>query len=147
MCMFALFSFQVAFVIKNPHDFFFARWKLFCGEIFGAGSRFANWSPPCRVLVDNISEWFSLFFLVYRHPAKSADRSSCWEFSNLDLDGRVIPHGYFKMLVPACLCISPPWILPCLTAIDPIGLHCGPRGQISKKHIREGLIVRVRNKV
>ncbi|CAL1152604.1 unnamed protein product [Cladocopium goreaui] len=27
---------------------------------------FANWSPPCRVLVDNISEWFSLFFLVYR---------------------------------------------------------------------------------
>ncbi|CAK8992434.1 unnamed protein product [Durusdinium trenchii] len=27
---------------------------------------FANWSPPCRVLVDNISEWFSVFFLIYR---------------------------------------------------------------------------------
>ncbi|CAL1126292.1 unnamed protein product [Cladocopium goreaui] len=27
---------------------------------------FANWSPPCRVLVENISEWFSLFFLLYR---------------------------------------------------------------------------------
>ena len=27
---------------------------------------FANWSPPCRVLVDNVSEWFSIFFLVYR---------------------------------------------------------------------------------
>eukprot|EP00434_Breviolum_minutum_P008587 symbB.v1.2.007576.t1/scaffold386.1/size215569/2 len=27
---------------------------------------FANWSPPCRVLVDNISEWFSLFFFIYR---------------------------------------------------------------------------------
>jgi hypothetical protein len=52
-----------------------------------ASSRFANWSPPCRVLVDNISEWFSLFFLVYRHPAKSADRSSCrdwgWELPSM----------------------------------------------------------------
>ncbi|CAJ1405989.1 unnamed protein product [Effrenium voratum] len=27
---------------------------------------FANWSPPCRVLVENISEYFSIFFLVYR---------------------------------------------------------------------------------
>ena len=27
---------------------------------------FANWGPPCRVLVDNISEWFSIFFLIYR---------------------------------------------------------------------------------
>ena len=27
---------------------------------------FANWSPPCRVLVENISEWFSAFFLLYR---------------------------------------------------------------------------------
>ncbi|CAK9004091.1 unnamed protein product [Durusdinium trenchii] len=27
---------------------------------------FANWSPPCRALVDHVSEWFSLFFLVYR---------------------------------------------------------------------------------
>ncbi|CAE7255645.1 unnamed protein product [Symbiodinium microadriaticum] len=27
---------------------------------------FANWSPPCRVLVENISEWFSVFFLLYR---------------------------------------------------------------------------------
>eukprot|EP00927_Polykrikos_kofoidii_P031186 TRINITY_DN26854_c0_g1_i1.p1 TRINITY_DN26854_c0_g1~~TRINITY_DN26854_c0_g1_i1.p1 ORF type:complete len:577 (+),score=94.03 TRINITY_DN26854_c0_g1_i1:48-1733(+) len=27
---------------------------------------FANWAPPCRVLVDNISEAFTTFFLVYR---------------------------------------------------------------------------------
>jgi len=27
---------------------------------------FANWGPPCRVLVDYVDEAFSLFFLVYR---------------------------------------------------------------------------------
>eukprot|EP00434_Breviolum_minutum_P040035 symbB.v1.2.035567.t1/scaffold4823.1/size34300/1 len=27
---------------------------------------FANWSPPCRVLVNNVSEWFTIFFLGYR---------------------------------------------------------------------------------
>ncbi|CAJ1367651.1 unnamed protein product [Effrenium voratum] len=27
---------------------------------------FANWGPPCRVVVENISEWFSMFFLLYR---------------------------------------------------------------------------------
>ncbi|CAJ1393568.1 unnamed protein product [Effrenium voratum] len=27
---------------------------------------FANWSPACRVLVENVSEWFSVFFLLYR---------------------------------------------------------------------------------
>ncbi|CAE8700050.1 unnamed protein product [Polarella glacialis] len=27
---------------------------------------FANWAPACRVLVDNVSEWFSIFFLLYR---------------------------------------------------------------------------------
>lgn len=27
---------------------------------------FANWSPPCRVLMENMSEWFSIFFLAYR---------------------------------------------------------------------------------
>ncbi|CAE7758486.1 para, partial [Symbiodinium pilosum] len=27
---------------------------------------FANWGPPCRVVVENISEWFSAFFLLYR---------------------------------------------------------------------------------
>jgi len=27
---------------------------------------FANWSPPCRVLVENVSEWLSVFFLIYR---------------------------------------------------------------------------------
>jgi len=26
----------------------------------------ANWSPPCRVLVENISEWYTIFFLIYR---------------------------------------------------------------------------------
>ncbi|CAJ1424260.1 unnamed protein product [Effrenium voratum] len=27
---------------------------------------FANWGPPCRVLIENFSEWFSVFFLLYR---------------------------------------------------------------------------------
>jgi len=27
---------------------------------------FANWGPACRILTDNISEWFALFFLLYR---------------------------------------------------------------------------------
>ncbi|CAE8628489.1 unnamed protein product, partial [Polarella glacialis] len=27
---------------------------------------FANWAPACRILVDNVNEWFSAFFLVYR---------------------------------------------------------------------------------
>eukprot|EP00439_Symbiodinium_sp_Y106_P077021 s62_g16.t1 len=27
---------------------------------------FANWAPACRVLVENISEWYSLLFLIYR---------------------------------------------------------------------------------
>lgn len=27
---------------------------------------FANWGPPCRVLTENFSEWFSVFFLIYR---------------------------------------------------------------------------------
>ncbi|CAE8646917.1 unnamed protein product [Polarella glacialis] len=27
---------------------------------------FANWAPACRVLVENVSEWFSIFFLLYR---------------------------------------------------------------------------------
>lgn len=27
---------------------------------------FANWGPACRILVENVSEWFSVFFLVYR---------------------------------------------------------------------------------
>ena len=27
---------------------------------------FANWAPACRVLVEHVSEWFSLFFLAYR---------------------------------------------------------------------------------
>ncbi|CAJ1460502.1 unnamed protein product [Effrenium voratum] len=27
---------------------------------------FANWGPPCRLLVENISEWFSVLFLLYR---------------------------------------------------------------------------------
>ena len=33
-------------------------------------ARFANWGPPCRVLIENVSEWFSIFFLLYR--------PNCW---------------------------------------------------------------------
>eukprot|EP00913_Durusdinium_trenchii_P025508 g23943.t1 len=28
---------------------------------------FANWAPACRVLVDNVSEWYSIAFILYRH--------------------------------------------------------------------------------
>lgn len=27
---------------------------------------FANWAPACRVLIDNVSEWYSLVFIFYR---------------------------------------------------------------------------------
>jgi hypothetical protein len=27
---------------------------------------FANWAPTCRLLIDNVSEWFGVFFLLYR---------------------------------------------------------------------------------
>eukprot|EP00747_Dinoflagellata_sp_TGD_P015628 gnl/TRDRNA2_/TRDRNA2_124467_c1_seq1.p1 gnl/TRDRNA2_/TRDRNA2_124467_c1~~gnl/TRDRNA2_/TRDRNA2_124467_c1_seq1.p1 ORF type:complete len:234 (-),score=22.73 gnl/TRDRNA2_/TRDRNA2_124467_c1_seq1:82-783(-) len=27
---------------------------------------FANWAPICRLLVDNVSQWFGLFFIIYR---------------------------------------------------------------------------------
>lgn len=27
---------------------------------------FANWAPPARVLIDNVSEWYSLVFVIYR---------------------------------------------------------------------------------
>merc|ERR1719433_2205320 len=27
---------------------------------------FANWAPPCRLLLDNVSEGFGFFFLIYR---------------------------------------------------------------------------------
>lgn len=39
----------------------FSRTFLTMFEIF-----FANWGPACRVLVENVSEWFSIFFLIYR---------------------------------------------------------------------------------
>ena len=27
---------------------------------------FANWAPACRVLMDNVSEWYSTVFIIYR---------------------------------------------------------------------------------
>ena len=27
---------------------------------------FANWAPACRVLIDNVSEWYAVAFIVYR---------------------------------------------------------------------------------
>ena len=27
---------------------------------------FANWAPPCRIVIENVNEWFSIFFLFYR---------------------------------------------------------------------------------
>lgn len=37
---------------------------------------FANWSPPCRILVDDISEWFSIFFLIYRRDMTASHTTS-----------------------------------------------------------------------
>ena len=37
---------------------------------------FANWSPPCRILVDDISEWFSIFFLIYRRDMTASHTAS-----------------------------------------------------------------------
>lgn len=59
--------------ITNPEEDQIKREQVY--SYYGTFSRtfltmfeilFANWSPPCRVLVDNVSEWFSIFFLVYR---------------------------------------------------------------------------------
>eukprot|EP00438_Fugacium_kawagutii_P026554 Skav203812 [mRNA] locus=scaffold1236:386201:391389:+ [translate_table: standard] len=50
----------------------FTKTMLSMFEILGFAERvflwimFANWAPACRVLVENVSEWFSVFFLVYR---------------------------------------------------------------------------------
>ena len=33
---------------------------------------FANWGPPCRVLIENFSEWFSVFFLLYLGSAQGS---------------------------------------------------------------------------
>ena len=38
----------------------------YCIERAAARILFANWGPPCRVLVENVNEWFSVFFLLYR---------------------------------------------------------------------------------
>ncbi|CAE7875696.1 Cacna1i [Symbiodinium microadriaticum] len=59
--------------IENPEFLLATREEVY--RYYGSFTRtfltmfeilFANWAPPCRVLVDNVSEWFSLFFLVYR---------------------------------------------------------------------------------
>ncbi|CAJ1441962.1 unnamed protein product [Effrenium voratum] len=59
--------------IGNPSNNMEIRKEVF--QYYGTFSRtvlsmfeilFANWGPPCRVLVENISEWFSVFFLLYR---------------------------------------------------------------------------------
>ena len=59
--------------IANPVHPIELRQEVF--QYFGTFSRtmltmfetlFANWGTPCRVLVEDISEWFSVFFLLYR---------------------------------------------------------------------------------
>eukprot|EP00434_Breviolum_minutum_P014696 symbB.v1.2.012960.t1/scaffold906.1/size153294/5 len=61
-----------SFLIDNDHDIE-TRKEIF--KYYGTFTRslltmfevlFANWGPPCRLLVDNISEWFTMFFLLYR---------------------------------------------------------------------------------
>eukprot|EP00913_Durusdinium_trenchii_P014123 g13256.t1 len=45
----------------------FTRTFLSMFEImFASPGAMMNWGPPCRVLVENVSEWFSIFFLIYR---------------------------------------------------------------------------------
>ena len=43
---------------------------------FHPGS-FRNWGPACRVLVENVSEWFSVFFLVYRPRSLAVQVEGC----------------------------------------------------------------------
>lgn len=56
--------------------------KIFCSlhRIDRSARRFeilfANWSPPCRILVDDISEWFSIFFLIYRRDMTASHTTS-----------------------------------------------------------------------
>jgi len=59
--------------VRNPTADVNARAEVF--RYYGTFSRtfltmfevlFANWGPPCRVLADNISQWFAVFFLLYR---------------------------------------------------------------------------------
>jgi len=52
--------------MENRHDLFkfygtFTRSLTTMFEVI-----FANWTPACRVLTENISEWFGLFFICYR---------------------------------------------------------------------------------
>lgn len=68
---------------------------------------FANWSPPCRVLVDNLSEWFSIFFLLYRVLAdgivlsqhlRSTEEKSPTHSSTQTRTGLCSEHHYIDIL-------------------------------------------------
>lgn len=59
--------------LENPDSDIEARQAVF--RYYGTFTRtiltmfeilFANWSPPCRVLMDNVAEEFFVFFLIYR---------------------------------------------------------------------------------
>eukprot|EP00747_Dinoflagellata_sp_TGD_P068325 gnl/TRDRNA2_/TRDRNA2_155664_c0_seq1.p1 gnl/TRDRNA2_/TRDRNA2_155664_c0~~gnl/TRDRNA2_/TRDRNA2_155664_c0_seq1.p1 ORF type:complete len:673 (+),score=90.59 gnl/TRDRNA2_/TRDRNA2_155664_c0_seq1:105-2123(+) len=59
--------------INDPANDIVVRRKLF--KYFGTYTNsmvtmfeitMANWVPSCRLLVDNVSQWFGLFFIIYR---------------------------------------------------------------------------------
>jgi len=68
-----LISQLVGGFIADPNKDFNLRLELF--NYYGTFTRsmltmfevtLANWSPPCRILVDNVSEWYSALFIIYR---------------------------------------------------------------------------------
>jgi len=68
-----LISQLVSAFIADPDNDFNLRLRLF--NYYGTFTRsmltmfevtLANWSPPCRILVDNVSELYSALFIIYR---------------------------------------------------------------------------------
>jgi len=59
--------------IRNPDIDIAKRWEVF--GFFGSFTTatetiyevtLANWGPPCRLLMNNVNEWWGLFFIIYK---------------------------------------------------------------------------------
>ena len=67
----ALFGFRVPLSyhhqqVTNPNRFKVQGYGPFIILVMYLAYRKANWGPACRVVVEDISEWFAIFFLLYR---------------------------------------------------------------------------------
>ncbi|CAE7200478.1 Kif21a [Symbiodinium sp. CCMP2592] len=45
---------------------------------------FANWAPACRVLMDNVSEWYSTVFIIYRNVVNAVFVQSTMKVAQAD---------------------------------------------------------------